>query len=92
MQNYYDMSAIFLIFCLSYNVVALDPNCDCDILKIYNSKRPYHKVIYTKQSITVNGQAFYVSNDENTIWWNDASSSWDFHQFFGGTSHWLRRK
>ena len=93
MQNYYYMSAIFLIFCLSYNVVALDPNCDCDILqiwgiqipKIYNSK-PYQRVIYTKQSIPISGKPFYVSNDEDTIWWNDTSSSWDFHQF-GGT--WL---
>ena len=61
--------------------------CDCDVLQINrfeNSKHSFDK-IYTKQSFNINGRPFYVSKEEDTIWWNDtrnnASDSWDFHQF-----------
>ena len=78
MQNYYDISVIFLILCLSCNVVAKEPNCECDVIQINNSAIIGFNKIYTKQSIDQN-QTFYISKEEDTIWWNQTSKSWDFH-------------
>ena len=84
MQNYYDISVIFLILCLSYNVAAQDfVNCSCDVLRIeylLNSTHNYTGT-YTKQSSSqnINGRPLYISKEENTIRWNQTSKSWDFH-------------
>ena len=83
MQNFNEVSVIFVTLCLLYNVVANDSkNCDfCDILQFYDSigKHPQNKT-YAKQSLDINGRPFYVSMDDATIWWNNRSNSWDFHK------------
>ena len=82
MQNYYDISVIFLILCLSCNVVAKEKDCECDVLQIYNTAIFGFNKTYTKQSIDIKGknQTFYISK-ENTIWWNQKTKHWDFYEF-----------
>ena len=82
MQNYYDMSVIFIILCLSYNVVAKERDCKCDVLQIYNTAIFGFNKTYTKQSIDIKGknQTFYISKEEDTIWWNQKTEQWDFYE------------
>ena len=58
-----------------------NPDCECDVLQIYNTAIFGFNKTYTKQSIDIKGkgQTFYISKEEDTIWWNQKTKNWDFH-------------
>ena len=84
MNNRKDLCIIFILLAMCQRALCSDNGgCERDVLRI---KRHSFDKIYTKQSFDINGLTFYISKEEDTIWWNDASDSWDFHQFVNNSA------